>query len=46
MSSRNAQPTAVIAEETGTGDSQSMLCARERPGHMQVAREYLKKLKA
>ncbi len=31
--------TATLADDTRIGNSQSMLCAEERPRHMQVPRE-------
>ena len=36
--------TAILAEDTRAGSSQSMLCARERPSVMQGARECQRKL--
>jgi hypothetical protein len=38
--------TAIIAEDTRAGNSQSMLCARVRTSHMQVAREREENLQA
>ena len=37
---------AIIAGDTGAGNSQSMLCARERTSAMQGARECMKSLQA